>query len=239
MIAVGDSEPVRRVMAIGVDPQQRVALLNQLNKVVAAHGQAVLLVPDAADWLPVQQKIQVVSLAATEPVAGPNRLLSLPAGRWLGVAVGLGLALRPPASRRLTGLLLAATLLKAPARRRAPWTRAWLTGRVYQDLRPWVLWRAARPLLGDIEPETLDEIIQRDPACWGITWHLVRLNPAIAIGSSPDPLALAAHAERHAEWRKVHGIRDDAPVNRRLRRRVGRYVPASVRSRLKARRATG
>lgn len=239
MIVVGDPEPTRRVMAIGVDPKQRVALLNQLNKVVAARGEAVLLVPDAAEWLPVQPSIRVVSLAATEPQSGPNRLLTLPIGRWLGVAVGLGLAVRPPASRRLTGVLLAAALLRAPARRRAPWTGAWFASRVYADLRPWVLWRASRPLLADIEPGTLDEIIQRDPACWGITWHLVRLNPAIVIGSSPDPVALAAHAERHAEWRKVHGIRDDVPVNRRLRRRVGRYVPASVRSRIKARRAAG
>lgn len=232
-----EPRPRRRVLAIGYDPEQRVTLMNQLRRAVAVGIDATFVCVDAASWEPIHPAITVVDLADAERDVVVNRLATMSPQRALGVVGGLAVALRSPRPLVSRAAALAAvTMLVRGGSPCAPRLERWTGSVLYRDLRPWVLWRAARKHLDVIDPDTLDEVIQRDPAAWALAWQLGRINPAIRVSASIDPMATARFAAERAEWLRRNAIHPPGGLKRRVKRVVGPYVRPILR-RVRNRRA--
>jgi hypothetical protein len=225
-----DSPPAFRVLAIGWEPEQRLALLNDLLRVVRAGGDATLITVDVPAWGQIHPAIKVIDAGTRERTAGPNWLVSIPPRRWAAAAGSVSAALaRPGVTRTPVALTGAVWALGARHREEAPWFEHWLASSTYRDLRGWVLWRAVRRDIASITPATLDVIILRDPACWSIAWQVAKMNPQVVVAASVDRVALTEFHEHRERWLQAHRPELSVRPSRRLASRITRKVGRTLR----------
>jgi hypothetical protein len=241
--------PRYRVLAVGVNPEHRVVLLNQLLAVLAVGGEALLVVAGRADWEPLSPRITVIDVASDSQRCGLNRLARLTPTRLLVAAAGATMSLRARGPiRTVVGVVLTVTALGVrPGRRTSPWWPRWTRSQLAQDSAGWAMWRALRPHLDQVAPQSLDEILFRDVLAWAVVWQLARLNPRARVGTSVDGPAVdeftvrrsAVLAASPAGRRQLARERRRAALLRVTRSRPGRLVrwalPASAVRRAKDR----
>lgn len=186
-----------RVLAIGIDPEQRVALLNTLRRVTSISGDAMLVVPEAAPWLPVARAIAVIDLQRDERRSGLNpwvlRWRALLAGLLVLVAV-LPVPLASPLkllAALFASVVAAFGVTRLPLGLDPEMRSRWMASGAYNHLRAWHLSLAFRAHLARVDPATLDQIVLRDVRAWGIAWRLLRVNPRIAVGASVEDNTVA------------------------------------------------
>lgn len=165
--AHSDALPGRpRVVAVAVVSARRERVIEKLSAVVQAGGSAVLITANGAPPLPAETGIECIDLLVSEGQVGVNRVVALTPRRSLG--------------------RLRARLHGAPAGRpRRPTSRAWQVwarSSFYRSIRPWMLWRALRRRLDDIDPKAVDHILVVALESWPITWQLCRLSPQATYG---------------------------------------------------------
>jgi len=141
-----------RVIAIAVVDRRRSAMENLLTRVAEAGGEAVLLTADGGRPAARNAAIQRVDLVDRERRLPLNRLAGVSPSRLV----------RRVAGRRGGG---------------ASWAWRRLSGsRPYRVIRPWILWRALRPMLAELAPERTDHVLLVGLESWPIVWNLLRRN---------------------------------------------------------------
>jgi hypothetical protein len=160
-----------RVVAAAVEPSRRAAVIAALNQVVAAGGSALLVTADGGSRpLVLASEVEVLDLVAGERQLCVNRLLTRDPRRLLARVTGD----RPVAD---------------PS---AAWSRL-TRSRLYQLIRPWLLWRVLRAHLVEVRVRDVDHVVIVHQNSWPIAWQLHRRNPAITIAYEiPDEV-----------WRRV------------------------------------
>lgn len=67
------------------------------------------------------------------------------------------------------------------------WT--WTHSRGFTATRPWLLWRALRRRLADVDVQRVDHVVALSAEAWPLAWHLSRRNPRITVSNDvPDSL---------------------------------------------------
>ncbi len=144
-----------RVIAIAVVDRRRNAMVNLLTRVAEAGGEAVLLTADGGKPAVANPAIQRVDLVERERRLPVNRVAGVSPSRLV---------------RRLTGR-------KGGG---ASWAWRRLSGsRPYRVIRPWILWRALRPMVAELAPERTDHVMLVGLESWPIVWNMLRRNESM------------------------------------------------------------
>lgn len=153
-----------RVVAVAVVARRRWKVVEVLDEVVRSGGSAVMISADGGDE-ELDPRVEVVDLLLDEQRCGFNRPIARSPLRYLD---------------RLRGR-------ERPGPSKA-WT-VWSACKPYRMVRPWVLWRALRRRLDEIDVQQVDHLVIVGQECWPITWQLARLNPQITVGwEVPDEI---------------------------------------------------
>lgn len=239
--AIANSEAVRprfRVLAVAVSDTKRVEILNDLNRVVRAGGEALLVVSDRELWEPIGPKITVIDLSRASEREGLNRIAGMSPGRVAALGLGMAAIGSRSMSRAAIGLGVAtAAAIKRPGSRRPPWWGAWKRTGLYRDTRGWSTWLALKHRLREIDLDTLDYVIYREVDAWSVVWNLSQRKPELAVGFSVNRDRLAAFSEEMEAYRAtLIGARERRIRRRSRTRRLARraYGTAPARAAAKA-----
>ncbi len=142
-----------RVVAVAVVPARRGHVIAALTRVVEGGGSALLITAQGTPPPDLPAGVEAIDLVADERRVGVHVLLTRS-------------PLRPV--RRLLG---------RPSGGASLGWRAWSGSRAYRAVRPWVLWRALRRRLDEVDVDALDHVVIVALECWPITWQLCRRQP--------------------------------------------------------------
>jgi len=156
--------PVPRVVAVAVTPRRRKVVLQLLDGVVRAGGEALLVTADGGRGDKPVAGVIHLDLLGDERRWGPNRLLAVDPRR---VAAALTRRPRPQGA--------------------APGWRRWVASRPYRAVRYWVLWRVVRHHMAVLRPDQVSHVLVVGVESWPIAWHLLRSSPGASIGFSVPP----------------------------------------------------